>query len=275
LRLHDLARLAHFSPFHFHRIFSSLVGQPLHGFIRRLRLERAVAMMQHGPKKSLTEIAFIMGFASSSDFSRAFKQHYGFSPRGFSRQRLLQESKIRQDLLPHRDYHLVQLPATSNPDRFRVRLVDQPKQRIAYVRVINTTSMEKVMAAYHRLMQWGQAQGLVPGAQLYGISRDDPNITPLSQYQIDWCLAVPDDVKPRGTVSDGVIPANRCAVVYSNGDLSKEYRAWMYLYYTWLPRSGYEPADAPNMEMYRTYPNSGSTTYDLDCCLPLQPLRKR
>jgi len=275
LQLQDLARLAHFSPFHFHRLFRSLVGEPLHAFIRRLRLERAIGMMQHGARKSLTEIAFSIGFASSSDFSRAFKQRFGFSPRGYTRERLLQESKIRQDLAAPAGYHLEKLATVSNPDRFRVRIIDQPQQRIAYVRIINTTSMEKMLAAFHRLMNWGQAQGLVPGAQLFGISRDDMEITPMTRYQFDWCLAVPHGVKPRGPVSEGVIPTNRCAVVYSCGDTNKEYRAWTYLFYHWLPRSGYEPADAPCMERYRTYPSIENPVFDLDCYLPIKPLRNR
>lgn len=275
LRLQDLARLAHFSPFHFHRIFRSLVGEPLYAFILRLRLERAIRMMQHGGKKSLTDIAFSTGFASSSDFSRAFKQRYDFSPNKYTRERLWQDSKIRQDLLQHRSYHLTKLPAAGNPDRFRVRLVEQPRQRIAYVRVIDTTGMEKLMTAFDRLMNWGRTMGLVPGTTLLGISRDDPEITPLSRYQFDWCLAVPGDVKIDGPVSEGVIPANRCAVVYSRGDVYKEFRAWTHLFYNWLPQSGYEPADAPSMEKYRTYPSIGSPTFDLDCCLPVKPLRKQ
>jgi hypothetical protein len=32
--------------------------------------------------------------SASPEFARAFKQTYGFSPRGFSRDRLLQKSKI-------------------------------------------------------------------------------------------------------------------------------------------------------------------------------------
>src|SRR5262245_20131512 len=104
LPIDKLARLAHFSPFHFHRIFRSVTVGPLHAFVRRLRLEKAVFRMQHSPKATLTAIALQAGFASSSDFSRAFKQIYGFSPRGFSRERLVQESKIRQDLLANAGY---------------------------------------------------------------------------------------------------------------------------------------------------------------------------
>jgi AraC family transcriptional regulator len=106
LDLDTLARLAHFSPFHFHRVFRSLIGEPLHAFIRRLRLEKAVFQMRYGPECTLTEIALACGFSSSSDFSRAFKQAYGFSPRHQSRERFLENSKIRQDLLANAGYDL-------------------------------------------------------------------------------------------------------------------------------------------------------------------------
>ncbi|MFM9577939.1 AraC family transcriptional regulator, partial [Streptomyces turgidiscabies] len=74
LPLERLARLAHFSPFHFHRVFRALVGEPVHAFVLRLRLQRALFRMEHGPAGTLTQIALACGFASSSDFSRAFKQ---------------------------------------------------------------------------------------------------------------------------------------------------------------------------------------------------------
>ena len=45
LALADVARVAAFSPFHFHRVFQKLVGETLAAFVRRLRLERALGMM--------------------------------------------------------------------------------------------------------------------------------------------------------------------------------------------------------------------------------------
>ncbi len=38
LTLEEVARHAFFSPFHFHRVFRSLTGEPLLQFIKRLRL---------------------------------------------------------------------------------------------------------------------------------------------------------------------------------------------------------------------------------------------
>jgi AraC-like DNA-binding protein len=71
LRLEQLARIANFSPYHFHRIFKALVGEPLNQFIQRIRLERAAAKLIDQPKLSITEIACDTGFSSSSSFARA------------------------------------------------------------------------------------------------------------------------------------------------------------------------------------------------------------
>jgi len=276
LPIAELAKLAHFSPFHFHRIFRSITDEPLHAFIRRLRLEHAVFRMQYGPKTKLTSIALESGFASSSDFSRAFKQIYGFSPSRFSRDKLLKESKIRQDLYPNAGYGFGKLPDGRNPDRFRVRFVDWPARRIAYERVIGSSDFGRIVAAFERLMGWGRRHGLVPGAQLLGMSPDDPDVTPMAKYRVDWCLVVPPERILDGEMSAGEIPASRYAVVRCAGGLQKVERAWRHLFHVWLPRSGYEPTNAPLMEVYRRTPlELGWETFDFDCYLPVRPLRSR
>src|SRR5262245_5510435 len=202
-----LARLAHFSPFHFHRIFRAIAGEPLHACVKRLRLERAIRHILYGPTATLSETALASGFASSSDFSRAFKQAYGFSPRHCSRERLLEDSKIRQDLFANVGYGFGKLPA-GNPDRFRVQLVDRPAQNVAYVRVIGAFSANKVRAGFDQLMNWGRGRGLLPGATLIGMSRDNPDITPMKKFQFDWCLVVPPGLEADRKMSFGQIPAN-------------------------------------------------------------------
>ena len=42
LDLPQLADIAYFSPHHFHRIFSELVGETVKEHVRRLKLERAI-----------------------------------------------------------------------------------------------------------------------------------------------------------------------------------------------------------------------------------------
>src|SRR5262249_23506530 len=157
-----------------------IVGEPVHGFIRRLRLEKAIFAMSHGPKSTLTAIALGAGFGSSSDFSKAFRQAYGFSPRQFTADRFHQDSKIRQDLLANAGYGFTRLPRGRNPDRFRVRLVDRSVTRVAYVRVTGGFDAGKIADAFERLIAWARPLGLVPSAGLIGMSQDDPEITPMS-----------------------------------------------------------------------------------------------
>ena len=58
LTLEELAYVAHFSPFHFHKIFGAMVGETLNGFIQRLRIEKAATKLVANPKDSITDIAF-------------------------------------------------------------------------------------------------------------------------------------------------------------------------------------------------------------------------
>ncbi|MBC8107135.1 MAG: helix-turn-helix transcriptional regulator [Anaerolineae bacterium] len=83
VRLADVSRAAGMSPFHFHRVFQALVGETVADFVKRLRLDKALFMMSHSRKSSLTQIALACGFSSSSDFSRSFKQRFGVAASKF------------------------------------------------------------------------------------------------------------------------------------------------------------------------------------------------
>ncbi len=79
LSLQDLARIANFSQFHFHRIFRAIVGETLNRFIQRMRVEKAATQLMANPKKSITEIAFDCGFSGSASFARAFRETFHMS----------------------------------------------------------------------------------------------------------------------------------------------------------------------------------------------------
>ena len=79
LTLADLARVAAFSPFHFHRVFRAITGETLFGFIQRVRVERAAAALIGRHDASVLEIALDHGFASAATFARAFRTHFGMS----------------------------------------------------------------------------------------------------------------------------------------------------------------------------------------------------
>src|SRR5262249_50256222 len=82
LSLEELAAVAHFSSFHFHRIFRGLVGESVKEHVRRLRLERAAHRLRHTGQQ-ITEIALDAGYQTLESFTRAFHRMFSQSPSEF------------------------------------------------------------------------------------------------------------------------------------------------------------------------------------------------
>ena len=79
VNLNELAQVAHFSPFHFHRIFSTLTGETPADFFLRIKIEKAAQKLKDSKTGTISDIAFDCGFSSMSFFARTFKKHFGMS----------------------------------------------------------------------------------------------------------------------------------------------------------------------------------------------------
>jgi AraC family transcriptional regulator len=95
--LESAAAEAGLSPFHFLRLFSSVLGVTPHQYLIRSRLKRAARLLADDAR-SITDIAFEVGFGDLSNFVRTFHRAAGVSPRTF-RQAAKGDRKILQDRL--------------------------------------------------------------------------------------------------------------------------------------------------------------------------------
>ncbi len=95
--LESAAAEAGLSPFHFLRLFSSVLGVTPHQYLIRSRLRRAARLLADDAR-SITDIAFEVGFGDLSNFVRTFHRAAGVSPRTF-RQAAKGDRKILQDRL--------------------------------------------------------------------------------------------------------------------------------------------------------------------------------
>ena len=275
LSLDVLARVAGFSPFHFHRLFKSITDETINDMVVRLRLERAVSLLSATPGLSVTDAAFECGFKSVSVFSRLFKKQYGLNARQWDRQRPLKNSKNGQVSDRFTRYTLEHLSGFAGQDEFKVQIRSLPEQRLAYIRVYDSYSkFSKVVEAYYRLIEWYRRRaGSLEQTTLYGMSQDDPEVTPLQLCRFDWCLTVPVDWEAEGDVSVQDFPACQVASIRCLGGIMQEYKALQYLFRYWLPRSRYQPANLPGMEIYRRQPiELGWETFDIDCAIPIVAL---
>jgi len=77
LSLQEIATVANFSSYHFHRIFAAMIGETLNQFISRLRMEKTAILLIADINKSITEVMFDCGLSDSSSFARLFKKYTG------------------------------------------------------------------------------------------------------------------------------------------------------------------------------------------------------
>src|SRR6185437_10783194 len=78
----ELARAAHFSLHHFHRIFRAQLGVTVMQHVRRLRLERAARHLRASDRRVL-EVALDARYESHEAFTRAFVDRFGVTPSDF------------------------------------------------------------------------------------------------------------------------------------------------------------------------------------------------
>ncbi|MDO8979373.1 MAG: AraC family transcriptional regulator [Afipia sp.] len=93
--LESTAKAAGVSPFHFLRLFSNVLGVTPHQYLVRARLRHAARLLADDAR-SITSIAFDVGFGDLSNFVRTFHRAAGVSPRRF-RDAARGDRKIFQD----------------------------------------------------------------------------------------------------------------------------------------------------------------------------------
>ena len=269
LRLEEVAEVAGFSPFHFHRVFQALVGETLHRFVQRVRLERALFLMTHDPERPLTDVALDCGFSSSSAFSRAFRQRFGAPPSRFDLEELRAERRAEFSAWNEAvGLHLPRLEPGENPDGFEVEILRLPARTIAYRRVPDPFRDTRVVDAAAELVRWVEARGL-PEHRWLGYMWDDPDLVALADCRYDVGV-VTDAFEPADGVGRLELPPMTVAALTLRGDLALEQRALDWIFGTWLPRSDWLPAEQPCFEAWHGRPFAhGTEHFELDLHLPV------
>ncbi|OWY28901.1 AraC family transcriptional regulator [Herbaspirillum robiniae] len=290
----ELADVANFSRFHFHRIFAALMDETLGSYIRRRRLEKAAFRLSCGQDETVLETALATGFGSAEAFARAFKLRFGCTPsqwRADTPRRMAQQAAAL-DLRPSGQ--------KSNPDQvfgnldqasqvasaeddvsyratkgtaMEVRIIELPAARVAYQRLIGPYGPAIGAFWRNRIAPWMQSHGL-SDATCYGIAYHDPSVTPASKCQYDACVEVAEDFPGSEKTDHQVLPGGRYAVAHFKGKPETIAAAWTWLTREWLPSSGLQCDDRPCFEMFSAAmardPETGEPSCDI--CIPVRAL---
>jgi AraC family transcriptional regulator len=273
VKLKELAKVACFSEFHFHRIFRAVSGETLNNFTNRLRLEKAARHLRFS-HRSLTDIALDCGFSSSATFSRAFRSCYDTSPSQFRKSGEIKKSKICKELRTGQEY-VLPMSAEEKRAAFSVRLIEVPERQVAYIRITNAFDWDRLLAVFKTLIEWAKSQDIFSQGILFGMTVDDPDVTPKHLYRYEVCLASSLPFECMEGMSKLKMPAMRYAATRVSGDIRKVATAWDYLVRSWLIQSAYEPEHAPALEIFLDKENATDWShFELELCLPVRKLAR-
>ncbi len=264
LSVSELAKIAYFSEYHFHRIFSMIVGQSINGYVRRMRLEKAATSLRIERKLAVTEIAMKFGFSSSANFAKAFKSHFGLSPSEFRKN--IQKSslknskngklksrngKVKEEF--NRDYSrsIDHLP---NLDSLGIELKSLPPLHVAYVRTLKGYAQEPIEQVWDKLLNWGQSRGLIhDGTLALGIEHDDPVLSGIENCRYDACITVPESISDfQGEVGIHDLPGG-IYVVYRltiEGEMEVGMSDGYLAIFRWIAQNGLTPTNSPSYSLY-------------------------
>lgn len=237
LPIERLAEAAALSPFHFHRVWTAMMGETVAETRRRLRLQRAAADLLRG-RLPLERVARRAGYAGVAAFGRAFRAAHGVAPAAY-------RARGGIGVLPGVHH------SQGEDVMYEVAIRPFAGVRVAAMRHVG--DYQEIGSVFDRLMAWASARGL-GGARSFGVYHDDPTAVPAAQLRSDACIEVGPDVVGDGDVTIGEIPACRAAVLVFKGPYAELERPYRWLYGEWLPASGEEPADQPCFEEYLNDP---------------------
>lgn len=304
LGIEELADVAAFSRFHFHRVFSGVVGETVSDFLKRVRLDRAAMALQDRPLDSVTRIALECGFSGPSVFARAFRERFGMAASDWRRLGREELAARRREMeAAHGGSTSGQAGRTYGPSMstekgvpagaagydpgipdftrrnamekldYRVRVEVLPALTVAYVRHVGP--YDGIGEAFERLGRWAGPRGFYarPDMKSLAVYHDSPEVTEPAKLRSSACVSVPPGTEVSGEVNLMTLPGGTCAVAHFELRRDQFKEAWDLLMGEWFPSSGWQPDDRPCYEVYlndqRSHPER---KFIIDICQPVRPL---
>lgn len=240
LKIDELSDVANFSKFHFHRIFTALVGMPLNKYIQYLKLKRAAYQLSLQKETKIVDIAFAAGFDSHEAFSRAFKKYCGVNPANFRKQP---------------NWQLWQLQPYKKIGEVKMKVEIRDLEPIDVVCVKHRGDYHLIKKTVAKLTDWASSKNIeLKAGEAFGIAYDDPDSTDPKLFRFDFCIIVPSHIKvDNPELKHAQIPGGRYAVAQHLGSHDELKYTVYNLYREWLPLSNEELRDEPCFFQYHNY----------------------
>jgi AraC family transcriptional regulator len=260
-RLNELADIAMFSKYHFHRIFKNVTGETLNDFIKRVKMIKAHRLLMIDKTITIKELTYLLGYNSMANFSRDFKDFHGISPSEIKSTSVIKEERVNKK--------------DNNALNIQYKGIEKiPDTFVLYKKLTTGYSTESIPKAFDELYRIALDYHFKI-KQFVGIGYDDPDYTPANKCKYDACIVVDKDDIPKNTPCNSKkIKGGQYAVFYFEGYKDDISSAWDYIFKEWLLNSNYIPSDRPHLEMYLYSEQYESGIYNVNLCLPIKSIYK-
>jgi AraC family transcriptional regulator len=276
LSLKEVAAVAHLSEFHFHRIFSAVMGETVGRFITRHRLEVAALRLAYEPHRSITDVALASGYSSPSNFTKAFGAFFGCSPTQVRSPapnlppaigKLTREYGKNFD--PLELYALPPEPSESERTAHYAALAASVRfENCRGVDLACLSSQEgyepnALAGVWAELIERARQLGITEQLDPYGITFDSPLLTAPELCRYHACLPCPGDRAVPAPLFRGRIPEGRYAVFSYEGTIAEVELMYRRIYSVWLPASGLGLDDFTAIHRYTGgWPNGDQIAFE-------------
>lgn len=256
-----LGQIACCSAYHFQRMFNYIAGVPLSEYIRRRKMSLAAVDIQGGEAK-IIDVAAKYGYASPTAFNRAFQSVHGVSP-----------SAVRSEGVAIKSFPPITVKVTvKGVEEMNYRIETRKAFRIVGKSFPLSRQIERNFAEVPQMWQGAVEDGTIEKivSLMNGEPRGVLGVSVCTDGE-EWryYIAVSSAVEIDDALEEYVVPGCTWAVFPGSGTGKSIQELEGRIVTEWLPTSGYEFTNGPDIEVYFE-PNPENTAYEVWI-----PVRKR
>ena len=237
----QLGRIACCSAYHYQRRFTYMAGITMAEYIRRRKMSLAAVDLQGGEAR-IIDIAEKYGYRSPTAFNRAFQSFHGIAP-----------SSVKNEGTSVKSFSPIVFKITvKGATEMNYKIEKKEAFRIIGISAPLDQEIENNFAVVPQMWQEASTNGTLqklasmmdtPPMGLLGVSACN------NEEQWKYYIAV-SSTKPTGEFEQYTIPAATWAIFSGSGTNQSIQKLEQRIITEWLPTSGYEYANAPDIEVY-------------------------
>lgn len=256
-----LGQIACCSAYHFQRMFNYIAGVPLSEYIRRRKMSLAAVDIRGGEAK-IIDVAAKYGYASPTAFNRAFQSVHGVSP-----------SAVRGEGVAIKSFPPITVKITvKGVEEMNYRIETRKAFRIVGKSFPLSREIERNFAEVPQMWQGAVEDGAIEKivSLMNGEPRGVLGVSVCTDGE-EWryYIAVSSAAEIDDALEEYVVPGCTWAVFPGSGTGKSIQELEGRIVTEWLPTSGYEFTNGPDIEVYFE-PNPENTAYEVWI-----PVRKR